>query len=516
VVSGKEEKLTLTGVYHVPSSSFNLLSLPRVQKAGFECIFRPDSTFQIKKAGRVYLEGRKSEYSLPRIATGGAEVVAAVPADSQIRLALVQRYHRIYGHPGKNSMRELLKRGVIGGFTTSDIDAFYSSSCPPCRVGKSTKLPYPTSQHRAKKPLELLSADLAGPFPVTSWGGCRHFLVVTDAASGWVEFEPMREKSETPDKFRAILARMKAEFRDVQLPAGRSIQTDNGTEFTSSAFQQILADEGIAHRRSVPYTPQQNGRAERAVRTLKEKITSLLAKANVSRRFWAEYGYYACFLLQNTPFVPNAGETPYHFIHGREHSFFHRRSPVIGQRIWVNVPGAATFEDKAIECVFHGTGAGRGVKAFRVQEANAVGGNQMKWARDVFFDKHDAKDIARGADEPEDELLWTEESDEAEQDEAEKGVEKANPPPAAAAEQVPLPDEDDEDEPAVEFSKKELASKWGAASGSRRRAARTANLILASPSRDDENADDVVLYTSLPSSLETGDDLVLLTRKSTG
>ncbi|GAA5965897.1 hypothetical protein JCM10213_002738, partial [Rhodosporidiobolus nylandii] len=42
VVSGKEEKLTLTGVYHVPSSSFNLLSLPRVQKAGFECIFRPD------------------------------------------------------------------------------------------------------------------------------------------------------------------------------------------------------------------------------------------------------------------------------------------------------------------------------------------------------------------------------------------------------------------------------------------------------------------------------------------
>ncbi|GAA5964547.1 hypothetical protein JCM10213_008728, partial [Rhodosporidiobolus nylandii] len=42
------------------------------------------------------------------------------------------------------------------------------------------------------------------------------------------------------------------------------------------------------------------------------------------------------------------------------------------------------------------------------------------------------------------------------------------------------------------------------------------NLILASPSRDDENADDVVLYTSLPSSLETGDDLVLLTRKSTG
>ena len=42
----------------------------------------------------------------------------------------------------------------------------------------------------------------------------------------------------------------------------RAIQSDNGTEYSSKAFQQILMQNGIQRRLTVPYTPQQNGTAE--------------------------------------------------------------------------------------------------------------------------------------------------------------------------------------------------------------------------------------------------------------
>ena len=37
---------------------------------------------------------------------------------------------------------------------------------------------------------------------------------------------------------------------------------DNGTEFTSEAFQQLLVDNQIKHQKSVLYSPYQNGTIE--------------------------------------------------------------------------------------------------------------------------------------------------------------------------------------------------------------------------------------------------------------
>ena len=55
--------------------------------------------------------------------------------------------------------------------------------------------------------------------------------------------------------------------------AGLGIQveqvlTDNGWCYRSQPFQQVLAQAGAAHRRTRPYRPQTNGKAERFHRTL--------------------------------------------------------------------------------------------------------------------------------------------------------------------------------------------------------------------------------------------------------
>lgn len=46
----------------------------------------------------------------------------------------------------------------------------------------------------------------------------------------------------------------------------------------------------IKHETSVSYTPQQNGKAERSMRTILEAAKTILYTKNLSKTLWAEAG----------------------------------------------------------------------------------------------------------------------------------------------------------------------------------------------------------------------------------
>ncbi|MXW62535.1 MAG: transposase family protein [Acidimicrobiaceae bacterium] len=50
------------------------------------------------------------------------------------------------------------------------------------------------------------------------------------------------------------------------------VLTDNGPNFCSNAFAEVLAERRIVHRRTRPYRPQTNGKAERFNRTLADEF----------------------------------------------------------------------------------------------------------------------------------------------------------------------------------------------------------------------------------------------------
>ncbi len=56
----------------------------------------------------------------------------------------------------------------------------------------------------------------------------------------------------------------------------------------SNNFKKYLSDHGIQHQLTVPYTPQQNGVAERMNRTLMNLVRSMLHHKGIEKRFWAE------------------------------------------------------------------------------------------------------------------------------------------------------------------------------------------------------------------------------------
>jgi transposase InsO family protein len=48
----------------------------------------------------------------------------------------------------------------------------------------------------------------------------------------------------------------------------RALLTDNGQCYLSHVVRAVMTAAGLRHRRSLPYRPQTNGKAERVIRTL--------------------------------------------------------------------------------------------------------------------------------------------------------------------------------------------------------------------------------------------------------
>ncbi len=64
----------------------------------------------------------------------------------------------------------------------------------------------------------------------------------------------------------------------------RRILTDNGSGYRSHAFRGLLADRGIAAKRTRPYRPQTNGKAEALVRIITAEWAYVRAYENNEER----------------------------------------------------------------------------------------------------------------------------------------------------------------------------------------------------------------------------------------
>ena len=105
-------------------------------------------------------------------------------------------------------------------------------------------------------PWSRLHIDFASPMEG------KMFLIVIDLHSKWIEVIPMA----TATSFTTI----QQLFAQFGIP--ETIVSDNGTQFSSSEFQQFCQASGIHHIQVSPYHPFSNGLAERAARIFKQGL----------------------------------------------------------------------------------------------------------------------------------------------------------------------------------------------------------------------------------------------------
>ena len=139
------------------------------------------------------------------------------------------------------------------------------------------------------------------------WGGAKYFVTFIDDASRYTEIVMLRNRSEVIQAFKNYK-------RKVEKQTGKSIKkirTDNGKEYLSKEFNAYLEEEGITRQLTVEYTPQQNGVAERANRTIVEMARCMLFEANFPNSLWAEMVNTAVYLRNRSATKSLEGKTPF-------------------------------------------------------------------------------------------------------------------------------------------------------------------------------------------------------------
>ena len=99
----------------------------------------------------------------------------------------------------------------------------------------------------------------------------------------------------------------------------KALRSDRGGEYEST-FSYFCAQHGIIHQTTAPYTPQQNGVAERKNRTFKDMINFMLNSSGLPHNLWGDAFLTANTTLNKFP-LKKIDESPYELWKGHKPTY---------------------------------------------------------------------------------------------------------------------------------------------------------------------------------------------------
>ena len=240
-------------------------------------------------------------------------------------------WHRRFGHLGIEATRAVLTKDYATGVVYTG--HFSPTHCIPCLVGKTPAHPFLHQGHRASTPGGLLHVDTCGPFPVLSPQKDAYFLSILDDNSNFGFVGPLRQKSDAFDFYK----RTEASIERTTKSTISTVRLDGAPELCEGRMGSHLRNRGISVQVTAPYAHQQNGKAERYIRTLEDGMQSLLADAKLPPSFWCDAVCTYQYLRNRLPTsVLPAGTTPFETYHGHKPDLSHLR--VWGCQCFVLIP----------------------------------------------------------------------------------------------------------------------------------------------------------------------------------
>ncbi|MCP3668577.1 MAG: DDE-type integrase/transposase/recombinase, partial [Gammaproteobacteria bacterium] len=191
-------------------------------------------------------------------------------------------WHEALGHPHPASVLFLEQRGLIKVRGAKYLDDF---NCKICKEAKSTTPHYQRGTRSIKVPGEVVHVDLVGPFE-PDMSGNKYMMVFIDEATRFKSVLGLENKGNTHRLLRTYV--------DVFQTSGFTvgcIRGDGAGELgRSRVFRQELKNLALQWESSPPYTHQQQGLVERAIRQIVEGGRTQLARSYLGNDFW----FYAC------------------------------------------------------------------------------------------------------------------------------------------------------------------------------------------------------------------------------
>ncbi|KAL0303170.1 UNVERIFIED_CONTAM: Retrovirus-related Pol polyprotein from transposon TNT 1-94 [Sesamum radiatum] len=204
-------------------------------------------------------------------------------------------------HVNFDSIKRLKSMNLIN---TSE--ASKSTKCSICVESKFAKKPFKPITQRCTELIELIHSDLADFKNTLSKGGKKYYISFVDDYSGYTKIYLLRTKDEATE----IFLKYKCEVENQLDKRIKRLRTDRGGEYSTNFLKEFCENNDIIHETSAPYTPQQNGIAERKNRTLKEMMNAMLLSSGMPDNMWGEAVLSACYVLNRVPHK-KLDKTPY-------------------------------------------------------------------------------------------------------------------------------------------------------------------------------------------------------------
>ena len=225
-----------------------------------------------------------------------------VPPEYQQQI--VKEVHEI-GHYGRNRTYKTIQKEYYWPQMSKSVQLGVRS-CDICQKYKKTrpaqrdKVPFPQTER-----FKTVHIDIVGPLPRSS-NDRRYVLTMMDRFSRWFEAVPLDDIT-APEVTSKFFANWICRFGCPDF-----VVTDQGSQFESGLFQEVLRSLGVHKKRTTQYHPQANGLIERAHSTFKHSLKCIADKV----RCW-ERALPATLLAMRCA-VSNLGVSPALVLYGEQ------------------------------------------------------------------------------------------------------------------------------------------------------------------------------------------------------
>ena len=288
--------IELFNVLYMPDLHHDgIISVKKGMKYGNKFFFSSENSFMIVNNIKVPLSEKHDLFFC-------ANLTHSV---QPVKRSLVD-WHRILGHLDFRAVSRTQE--VVSGMKITHKN---KNICRVCVRGKAKLKISRVPDARATRPFEFIHTDVSGPKNIPgSIGDAQYVITFVDDYSNFIFCYYMKSRCEVIKAFKAFLSFTKR-FGQVC-----RICTDNATEYKSNDFRELFLKHSIHHEASAPYTPRQNGTAERSFQTLANRARCILEDSKLSLGFWPLSYLYAAYLY-NRSFVSRISCTPFQLIYGR-------------------------------------------------------------------------------------------------------------------------------------------------------------------------------------------------------
>ena len=203
----------------------------------------------------------------PSVTDSDSVYQVVVPSVYRPHVLSIAHESKWSGHLGVNKTYKLILKHFFWPGLKTDV-AKFCRCCHVCQLaGKPNQKIPPAPLHPIPaigEPFERVIVDCVGPLPRSKTGN-QYLLTIMCAATRYPEAIPLRKITST-----SVVKALTKFFSTYGFP--RVIQTDQGTNFQSRLFKQVLKTLNVKHSVSSPYHPESQGALERWHQTLKSML----------------------------------------------------------------------------------------------------------------------------------------------------------------------------------------------------------------------------------------------------